>query len=325
MVRKMILCCILSALMLSGCTSAFVDPAETCPGHTPASSGWSVEEHWDVCACGARFNVHEHIMGLKNRCVVCNIIVVHHDWGTTAIRETDAQGNEIHEIVYQDDGTIVSESWTEYALDHEGNYYPCSYHFIDSVTESWVEYEPNQPGSDLPKNWHATRAFDKYADGKTWLEEYDSNGKMILQEIYEPKEKLTTSVHWEFDDDGRELSRKEYHNGKLVREITEYIEWVDASINYTFRYPEVEINYQEDGTGLVTYYAYFDDGSEKSETTYDGERLVREVKYTENPYGSSGPDSITEYHADGTKTVIAYDADGNILETTYDANGNVIG
>lgn len=378
MKKKAILCALLVSLMLTSCTPAAVNPAETdnpaetCPGHSPASVGWNDKEHWDECACGEKMNTQEHILDDRNICITCGVKIEKNEYdvvfvssydeqgnlmtldrykegflyseskygynangehmqnmqagyyedGEKFIGEFDELGNCIHEVRYDAAGKITQEFWNEYDQDIDGGFYCCRSHYInyDIGGEAWHEHALDSSGYPY---W--SKYEHLHEDGTMCREGYNEYGDDIYVENFDAQGNLTSSDKWDYgyDDDGNELWQKEYHDGVLIREVTDYVEWMHDEWNMTIRRPEFEIRYQ-DGKQLTVYFTYDNDGFIESELIYDGDRLIREEKYD---YPESLPDSqfTIIYHEDGTKTVIEYKGGDFISEITYDAEGNVIG
>lgn len=247
------------------------------------------------------------------------------DDGGKSIYEYDEHGNNTYSVSYDSRGKIENESWDEYALNEDGTYDLLSSYEVgnsyDGEYELWVEY-------GIDDGWPYYKQYTSvYGDGRKIHEEYLDSLSKTLHEEYDAKGNLTLSQSWGYDDDGNEIWYKEYRDGVLVCEVTDYMEWYYKEYGVTFRRAEFRINYDADGTQLVTYCTYYeDDGSIKTEKTYDGDRLVNEKEYGEVYAGGNYVVSEISYHENGMKTVTTYGAYEELIsKITYDAEGNEIG
>lgn len=249
----------------------------------------------------------EYIMGADGwPCPVKS--TYYHESGEYFINEYDSNGNGIKFIGYDKAGNVLSETYSEYALNSDGEWYEVKY------------TEINENGEKL-------------------IAEYNEYGDAIRRTIYDTDGNLTSEDVWEFEynEEGDHLWEKQYRNGILVFEITGYASGSDDEVSW--RYPEVTIEYYEDGTKLVskfgentevetetmynaddtvayvrTYiYETFEDGNWKSIKVYEDDELIKESEYAmDEEYGWSYKAKETVYHEDGT-TVYEYDKDGNVI------------
>ena len=240
--------------------------------------------------------------------------------GESILNEYDADGNVIHVQCINAEGTIIEESWSEYAMNNEGEFYEAK---CTMVTE----------------------------DGQKLIATYNEHDDILSRTWYDAEGNVTSEDTWEYgyNDDGESMWQKDYVAGVLVYEIIGYAEL--HTEDYSMRYPETVIEYYEDGSKLVKFhgsngevetetlynadgsvasvltytYETFEDGNWKSIKVYEGETLVRESQYAMGEDGFSYEETLTEYHEDGTYTVTTFQEDGSDDGgVTFDASGNVI-
>ncbi len=290
--------------------------------HT-ATGGWerNAKEHWQVCEDGEKLNVAEHTFGEESICTVCKSMVDMTDDGEAYVNTYDEQNNLIRYTYYGADGSAISEILSEYATDAEGNY-----------------YEKKSTEYDYANNVIYIGEFNEYED-QTARTVTDLDGNVQQKDRFER----------EYNADGEALWEKTYTNDVLVQEITGYKTYTDG--DYSMRFPLSVIDYNEDGSKLVTeyndqgevdketsykadgtvetalhfVYEYDAEGNRKRIQTYEGERLVKDSEYAVSADGWSYMAKETEYHEDGTKTVREYNENEELIsESKYDAEGNLI-
>lgn len=240
--------------------------------------------------------------------------------GELYITDYNENGDIIHWTGYDADGNVYSESWSEYALDEDGNTYEC--------------------------------AHVEIYNGEKVVAQYNRYEDITFRQMFDVEGNLTAESTWEYgyNEEGQWEWVKEYRSGMLIQEITNYA--VMETEDYSMRYPETIIDYFEDGTKLVTFngsngepetetlyhadgtvntvtryvYETFEDGNWKQIQVYENDCLVRDTQYVQDEeFGFSMKSSMTEYHADGTYTVSEFDENEEVIsETTFDANGNAL-
>lgn len=308
-------------------TNAVTDkPTEkaTEPEHTHTATGpWDrdAKEHWQVCEDGEKLNVAAHTFDEESICTVCKSTVDMTDDGEAYVNTYDEQNNLIRYTYYGADGSAISEILSEYATDADGNY-----------------YEKKSTEYDYAKSVIYISEYNEYED-QTARTVMDLDGKVQQKDRFER----------EYNDEGEAIWEKTYIDDVLVMEITGYKTYTDGE--YSVRFPESVIEYNEDGSKLVIkyneqgevgkeisynadgtveaalnyVYEYDTEGNYKNIKTYDGEMLIKDSEYDISADGWSYMAKETEYHADGTKTVREYDENDELIgETKYDAEGNPI-
>lgn len=296
--------------------------------HTHTLSGWErdLREHWQVCADGdgEKLNAAPHQTDEEGFCDVCNSLINLYGEGEDCLGDVntyDEDGNVLQYTVYNPDGGKNYEIFTEYAEDGEGN-----------------TYQSKETQYDFTAGEIYVSEYNQYED-QTSRTISDMEGNVLQADRFER----------EYNAEGEPLWEKEYTNDVLVREITGYKVYVGE--DYTMRFPESVIDYNEDGTKLVTVNG--DNGEVATETIYkadgtvewersfvyetDGEgnwtsikayengRLTLEQEYALDGDGWSYMAKETEYPAEGGKIVREFDSFGEqISETVYDAAGNVV-
>lgn len=233
--------------------------------------------------------------------------VMYYEGGCT-INEYDQYGNMVHMRDEDEAGNVNAESWSEYTMDADGGFYE-------------------------------SKLTERLAEGGKLEAIYNIQGDIMVRIWYDANDSVTREDSWEYEynEEGKHLWEKQYTDGKLVYEITGYAEFHGE--DYSMRYPEMIIEYYEDGTRLeqahgsngeveteTTYnadgsvaqvlnyvYETYEDGNWKSIKVYDGEKLVNDKQYAQTEDGSY-LETETVYNEDGSTTVITYDADGNVIE-----------
>ena len=240
--------------------------------------------------------------------------------GEVCVDEYDENGEIIHTLYTAADGSLLAESWSEYAVDEDGNIYECKLTGVDTEKKYTCEY-------------------NRYGD-VTYRAFFDLEGNLDHEDVWE----------YGYNDEGQMEWMKQYRDGVLTDEITGYAERVTE--DYSMRYPETVIAYYEDGTKLVSYsgelgevetetlynadgsvasvtryvYETFEDGNWKRITVYKDDVMICDTEYVmDEEMGWSRKFMETEYHEDGSKTVFEYDENEEVVsEIRYDAAGNEI-
>lgn len=318
-----LLCTALTACATPGDENTDMNTPDTTEHTHIAIGGWerNAKEHWQLCEDGEKLNVGAHTLNDEDICTVCGSSVLSYDDGKASVSDYDEHGDQIRHTYYAADGTKISETFTEYATDADGNCYE-----VKST-----EYQ--------------------YIYGKVYIGEYNEYGDQTARTISDLDGNVehTDRFEREYNDEGEPIWLKVYANDVLVQEVTGFKTYVDED-SY-MRFPEAVIDYWEDGTRIVT--AYRDDGEVATETyykadgtvekeityiyesdsegnrtsikAYESEHLIKESEYALDEYGWSYKAKETEYYEDGSKTVYEYDEDGELVsETKYDAEGNEI-
>jgi len=234
------------------------------------------------------------------------------DGGKTVV-EYDFEGNITHAQHYNADGTMASESFSEYAYDDNGNSYEASCTEVD-------------------------------ADGSKWLAEYNQYEDVTLRQAWDADGTLryTETFEYGYNEEGKEDWRKEYQDGRLVYEILNYVTVIEE--DGWSRFPENTVEYFENGTkmalhynsegnddrkiwydveGNVVYevtmtYEYDAEGNLVRMLTWEGETVIMDSEYQMDSDGWTYLALETELRPDGTKLVREYDENGEILsETEY--------
>ena len=203
----------------------------------------------------------------------------HHEDGYTYLNEYDMDGNLVKLIAYDPEGNVESVGEYEYQQDENGEFYE------SKVTEH-------------------------YGD-TTYVATYNDHRDPIQYEVYENDVLVQNStVEHEYDAEGNTLWEKQYTDGVLVFEIVQYAE-VETE-DYFCRYPEITVDYYEDGTKMVQEFG--ENTNVAVETMYNADGSVAYV-YT----------YTYEANEHGGETVTVTDQNGEIIsQTVYDADGNEV-
>lgn len=155
--------------------------------------------------------------------------------GTKTVAEYDENGNIPHSVYYDVDGSVASETWSEFASTADGD----SYESKNTMTDAdGIKY---------------IGEYNEQGDMTAWLC-YDADGSLMTEERYE----------FEYDTEGRKQVKRSYVNGTLTEEliytlVTEEDGWMN--------YPGTVIAYEADGSKTVTEYNENDEIISKM--TYD--------------------------------------------------------
>ena len=288
---------------------------------------------------------------------------------------------QVYEIEYDADGNRASEKYYESGvLQGETLYAPCedgvyavkyiSYQEdgakdINEYNESgdlisFVSYDADESKlceclyeyavSAHGASYEAKNYDYDYQSEVLYISEYNEYGDQISRAVcdLDGNEKSMDRFEYEYNENGDKMWLKQYTNDVLVHEILAYK--VVFTEEYIMRFPETVIDYNEDGTKLVTvngdngeiaheacynadgtveyelFYTYEtdDEGNWKSIKVNDGERLITDTEYSLDADGMSYVAKVTEYNEDGSKTVCEYDENEELVkETRYNADGSV--
>ena len=204
----------------------------------------------------------------------------HQEDGYAYLNEYDEFGNLLHVVAYDPDGNVFAESNHEYVLNDDGEYYEAK--VVEVVEGEKYEYEYNAQG-----------------DITSWTS-YQADGTVALAFTYE----------YGYNEEGDPTWEKKYSDGKLVYEIVNYAVVYDDE-GYC-RYPEMEVEYNEDGSKLVREF---------------GENTEVAVETLYNADGSEAYVYTYAYEInelDG-QTVTVTDQNGEVIsQTVYDADGEIV-
>lgn len=275
------------------------------------------------CECysdGVRQSLDEYVMTEDGTTRILSYSYFYE--GETDYNEYDEYGNMVYYAHYNADQVVTHESWTEYAIDDNGDYYEC-------------------------------REISVYEDGMKIEAEYNQYEETTLRRIYDADGNLASEDVWEYgyNEDGKMEWMKEYRDGILIREVLNFAVFTDEW-DITSRYPENVIEYYDDGSKLVIFngpntepetetmydadgsvssvrryvYETFDNGNWKRIQVYQDDVLVLDTEYVMDADNSwSRKAAMTEYLDDGTKIIIEYDENEEIIsQKQYDADGNEI-
>lgn len=209
----------------------------------------------------------------------------------------DENGNVIEYAYYGEDGTLITQTLSEYATDRNGDFYE------SKMTE---------------KN---------YTDNTTYVCEYNEYGDIVTRVKYVGEEvEYSEQYEREYGEDGKPIWEKTYENGILVHEIVSYAE--NSDDNGWWRYPETVIEYEADGSRVV--YKYGGNGEVETEIYYAPDGSVeKEIKY-EYTYNDDGTFSMLDVYENGvlvSESIYSVDADGFEYvsqENRYEPDGMVV-
>ena len=240
-----------------------------------AVGGWECDakEHWMLCEDGEKMNAQAHALDDLSVCTVCGAEII--DWGDGSydVCVIDQYGEFTRWASYDSEGNLTSDSRNEITYDENGNKtFMKSY--TDGVHSADVYYAMGKNGV------YEAKYIDYDEDGSYFTNEYNEDSELILACTYDAsgKEIYRDTYEYAEDEDGKRETVKEYENGRLVFEILSYA--VYSEEGYTERYPAKTVDYNEDGSKIVTEYEadgskitfeYDANGNLVKETSYEGE------------------------------------------------------
>ena len=204
----------------------------------------------------------------------------HQEDGYAYLNEYDEWGNLVYMVGYDPDGTVFAESTYEYALNDDGEYYQA-------------------------------KAVEVY-EGEKYECEYNPQGDIISWTSFLTDGSVDQSYTYEYgyNEDGDSEWEKKYSEGKLIYEIVNYAVVYDE--DGFCRYPEKEVEYNEDGSKLVRE---FGENTEVAvETSYNADGSVAYVyTYTYEINDLDG------------QTITVTDQNGEMVsQTVYNAEGDIV-
>lgn len=238
-------------------------------------------------------------------------VTVWNDDGTTSVNEYDEHGNCICSVIYAEDGAVIHETLSEFALDDNGWYYECKTTSRFDSGETFYT-ETNQHDDQI-------RVLNTHADGTAWADE-----------VYEYKYKGSDKVWCKHYSFGKLIMESMYNNeGSCIQE-TEYLEDGSKIISLYSEQGDITsaTSYAADGSVVTTTtyeYVHDDDQNQREIRVFIDGVLAKETIFHYDEEVSFTGSTETTYHADGARTVHEF---GNWLElistTEYAADGSVI-
>ena len=206
----------------------------------------------------------------------------HDEDGSYGVHEYDENGNLVAYKYYEADGTMSYESYSEYALTEDGEFYEAKSTSISSDGEKYV-YE-----------------YNAYGDS-TYTAYYTADGTLDYEFVCE----------YDYDENGDPLWEKQYLDGVLIYEVTAYAVVSDEE-GYC-RYTAQTIEYNEDGSKLVCDYG--DNTDVAMETLYNADGSVAYAyTYTYEDTADGGWSVCVTDQNGEIISQVTYDCDGNEIE-----------
>lgn len=338
--KKIIVLLVLTAVILTGCTSRPTTKAE--PIDTAGPSGWcaDLQWHWKEGANGARAEVGEHSFDSNGFCEVCSCNVADYGDGSLTVSFLNGYGDTVYSASYVE-GVLDNVFTYENSYSDDGSM-QSSKSYMNGVLFEETSYRADGDGnSSVLQNIHffknGERSVTDYDEmGKPSKEtEYAADGSVISENIY----------NYKYDGRGEIIDYTSYTNGKLAEDFD--FEYNDEG----FTYPCRSRYYYADGTSYCVaqdqYYnnlsetEYDADGKVTSETVYEytfdsnnnviytrsylNGVLFQEIEGAYDEDGCVYDAKVITYYPDGSKNVYISDADPETVSNiTYDAQGNVI-
>lgn len=352
--KKHILCVLLAAAMLTGCSQ---NQSQTQPQtHTHAAGEWrcDLESHWQLCAdCGEEMNKASHTVE-EELCSGCGAeVCFYEDDNTTEFTYYNEQDDWIYSPVYLEDGTMDSIRRAEYSYDENGQYKSVR-HYRNDVLTYEILYTVNADGKHVP-----TEESYFYEDGSKGHTAYNEFGDWVQSTFTAADGTVETAsrAEYEYHRDGTMLSYRAYRNDMLETEIfystTPDGEHYAASERFLEEDGSWQLSLYDDCAQLTDlicynadgsvssahYFVYSEDRSTYVESYYEGETILYECTCATDEegwpillravnYSSDGSCTVEERDIHDNETLYAdYDGEGNLIseiryENEYDAEGN---
>ncbi len=162
----------------------------------------NIEEHWKVGENGEKLETSAHELGEDKICHVCKSFVAVYSEGSAEIIDFDEHSNPVHRTIYNSNGAVRLETFTEYEYDEYGN-------AIFEKTYPNTEYTKTDRDISI-HSYTVKNEYDKDSDGKFHLikRTVTSGDGMFVEEKYE--ESLITSTSY-FDAEGKILTEVSYN------------------------------------------------------------------------------------------------------------------
>lgn len=157
------------------------------------------------------------------------------DDGSKTVNDYDENGNCVHMVCYEKDGSVSFESTSEYALTADGE-------------------------------WYESKCTETQADGSKTVSTFAENHDQLSATFYEADGSVLYKYTWErtYDENGNWKTMKHYSDGVLITDtVFATVTTEDGSVTY----PQTVTEYAEDGSRTVT--VYDENENVLSETHYD--------------------------------------------------------
>lgn len=270
----------------------------------------------------------------------------------------DENNDYISITQYGTNGEIVRLSEFEYIYDDLGNL-ASEKEFVNGNLTHEYEYSCR---ADDPTYTYRSKLVYYEADGYKYVTFYDESG-YVTKEIYYDNDgeiDYECTHEYTFDDKDNMLSKKEYTDGKLIREY----EYSYKTSNPSETFQSKRTDYYDDSTkrveiynenretvsateydaeGNVTYsstfeYEYDDNGELLKRYEYENGKLtdINEYAYYPDDPGRTYFNKHIIYYEDASYRIIVYNTRGSIIsdthyfadstkhETLYDGDGNTL-
>ncbi len=250
-------------------------------------------------------------------------------------QQYDANGNQIKQIRYDDDGSV--EKYLERAYDESGNllkeiywfegctlwHYEYAYTYDESgnqvkqIKRFYDDGSASCTESVYDESGNLLRYFGRNDDGSVsgWHDEYvyDESGNLLEEIQYDNDGAAYVHNEYVYDESGNLLKETYYGDDGSVAFYNEYA--YDESGNLLKK-----IYYDSDGS-VDSYFEYIYDesGNQLKETCYnDDESIAFHIEYAYDESGNLLKE--THYGSDGSaflRDEYAYDESGNLLKETH--------
>ncbi len=287
-------------------------------GNLTEERGRSLAKEWDV-----HTYEYEYETIYVPSCQYTQAVVVnkkeYHDGTLTAETEYDRAGNEIKQIIYNSDGSILIQK--KYTYDNLGNL--IVYEFISGDHNRKETYEYDEAGD-------RTGRMDYLDDAlySRWEYEYDAAGKLKRYTVYNS----------DGDICGYEVHEYEYdEEGNVMKDVTYGYDTANADSSMGSWHYSYEYQYDKAGNMVKRISYITDDEYFMSEWEYDEKGLLlTEIEYYDDGVSIRTKDEY-EYDSDGKRikrirteyektekeiTDFYYDEWGNLIEEKTGAESN---
>ena len=168
-------------------------------------------------------------------------------------------------VMYMEDGSITTNEY-----DEHGNVI-----LVQSFdAEEKLTYEAHSEyAQDADGGFYEAKLTEVYDNGEKIVAEYNIMGDILRRERYDADGTLAGEDTWaySYNEEGKEIWRKEYTNGIPTYEIVSYAEVSDE--DGSIRYPDQVIEYEEDGSYTVFHLDENDEILEQHTFDADGNEI----------------------------------------------------
>ena len=307
--------------------------------HIHAPSGLidlDLNERWDVCECGERLNITEHVWERDEwgdqLCTICGAQQYLWDDGMLELCGVDEYGSSVRQLNWSAEGELLCNSASRYEYDADGHVI-YAWYYQDGELFGESEFALDADGYETE-----IRAIEYYGGGYMSIGEFNLVGDQTMISYYQDGVlESFTRFEYTYSDDGHITNMRTYTDDTLVEEL-DYVLLTteDGYINYAAKMTVwfengTRIVYMNDERGDTISESHYDAAGNlvlalEFSTEYDENDNLRKVTTMENGVvvaveeyaldasGWSYCAAETLYAADGSATITHYDEFGEVIE-----------